>query len=152
MTNEILYDNNPHFNVCGSNHQSRFDFLETTSAFVPIKYFKISDYPKISQKRALEFVKKCFNPTDFTFVFVGDIDLDLLKSYIKTYIASISPIKTLTNQIFVRPKPLKKEFYTDDEYNTGVHMSWVIEEKYSLKLKAASKVFEKYIKLFLMSL
>ncbi|GHT62019.1 peptidase M16 [Endomicrobiia bacterium] len=145
---KTLYGSNPHFNVWGCNRTSRFDPFKPY--FHPIKFFEMSDYPKISQKTALEFVKKCFNPADFTFVFVGDVDLDLLKSFVKTYIASIAPIKTLTNQKFTRPKPSKIEIYIDKkdgskEDKSNVHMSWVIDEKYSLKLKVSSKVLTEYI-------
>ncbi|GHT36695.1 hypothetical protein AGMMS49593_02210 [Endomicrobiia bacterium] len=149
VRNELFYGNNPHFNVCGSNNQSRLDFLEATSAFVPIKYFKVTDYPKISQKTALEFVKKCFNPADFTFVFVGNIDTKVFRSYIKTYVASIAPSKALINQKFIRPQSSKWEIYMDNKFDSGVYLSWVIDEKYSPKIKVVSKVLEKYINIIL---
>ncbi|GHT43895.1 hypothetical protein AGMMS49921_12860 [Endomicrobiia bacterium] len=147
MINEILYDN-PHFNDIGSNNYSHFDFL-IPFWDIPFKYLELSDYSKINPERTLEFIKKCFNPADFTFVFVGDINIKTFKAYIKNYIASIPRSETLNNQKFTRPKPSKQKIYIDDKDETGVRMSWVIDEKYSQKLKVASKVLEAYINIVL---
>ncbi|GHT65800.1 hypothetical protein AGMMS49556_06110 [Endomicrobiia bacterium] len=147
MINKILY-NNPHFYTDDSNNYSHFDFLIPIWD-TPLIYFEMSDYSKITPKRMLKFLKKCFNPADFIFVFVGDINIETFKTYIKNYIASIPRSQTLTNQKFTRPKPSKQEIYTDDKDNTGIRMSWVIEEKYSQKLKVTSKVLEAYINLIL---
>ncbi|GHT40533.1 peptidase M16 [Endomicrobiia bacterium] len=142
--NKVLYDNNPHFNIWDSNIHSRLDFLESSSTLH--KIFEMSDYSKINPERALKFLKECFNPADFTFVFVGNIDLKMLKPHIETYIASIPLSKPLVNQKFEgRPTPSKMEIFERYDYKPGVHMLWAIEAKYSLKLKAVSKVLDHYI-------
>ncbi|GHT61830.1 hypothetical protein AGMMS49531_09210 [Endomicrobiia bacterium] len=148
MINKILY-NNPHFYTANSNNYSRSDFLILASWHEHDKYFQTSDCSKIIPERMLKFLKKCFNPADFIFVFVGEIDVEIFKTYIKNYIASIPISQTLTNQKFARPKPSKHEIYTDDKDKTGVRMSWVIEKKYSQKLKVTSKVLEAYINIIL---
>ncbi|GHT36737.1 peptidase M16 [Endomicrobiia bacterium] len=148
MYENILCDNNPNFSVHGSNNQSRFnsDPFEDWYLYGYAKYFEVNDYPKITQERTLKFLKKCFNPADFTFVFVGKIDIETFKTYIKNYIASIPRSETLVNQKFLRPKPSKQEIYKEDYKNWSyVNMYWIIDQKYSPKLKATSKIFEQYI-------
>ncbi|GHT75301.1 hypothetical protein AGMMS50222_06010 [Endomicrobiia bacterium] len=144
----FLCSNNPHFNFDGSPNQSRFnsDPFQDSHLCDYTKYFEVTDYPKITPERALNFLKKCFNPADFTFVFAGNIDTETFKIYVKKYIASIPRSEPLTNQRFTRPKPSKVEFYEEDYKNsTHVDMHWIIDQKYSPKMKATLKVFEQYI-------
>jgi zinc protease len=128
---KTIYGDSPHFN--------------------PIK---MSDFSKISKERALKFLKKCFNPSDFTFVFVGDIDIETFKPYIKTYIASIPipPLKLVDNQkndSFACPKPIKKEVYMGKGAKSDVRMFWVANEKYSQNMDAISKVLLRYVHIIL---
>ncbi|GHT70261.1 hypothetical protein AGMMS49950_04840 [Endomicrobiia bacterium] len=144
----FLCDNNPNFNVDGSNNQSRFNSDPFQDSFMCYynKYFKSTDYLNITPERVLKFLKKCFNPADFTFIFSGNIEIETFKTYVKKYIASIPRSETLTNQLFTRPKPSKLEFYEEDNKNcTHVDMHWIIDQKYSPKMKATLKVFEQYI-------
>ncbi|GHT43888.1 hypothetical protein AGMMS49921_12850 [Endomicrobiia bacterium] len=151
MINKVLY-NNPHFYPDYLNNYSHCDFLIPYPNHSYSGYAVMSDCSKITPERTIEFLKKCFNPADFTFVFVGNIDIETFKTYIKKYIASITRSETLNNQKFTRPKPSKQEIYTDNKFETGViRMSWVIDEKYSQKLKVASKVLEAYINIVLYS-
>ncbi|GHT59467.1 hypothetical protein AGMMS49531_03520 [Endomicrobiia bacterium] len=145
---DFLCDNNPNFNVDGSNNQSRFNTDPFQDSYLGCydKYFELTDYPKITPERVLKFLKKCFNPADFTFVFAGNIEIETFKTYVKKYIASIPRSETLTNQLFTRPKPSKLEFYEEDNKNcTHVDMHWIIDQKYSPKMKSTLKVFEQYI-------
>ncbi|GHT65354.1 hypothetical protein AGMMS50222_06550 [Endomicrobiia bacterium] len=145
---DFLCSNNPHFNFDGSPNQSRFnsDPFQDSHLCDYKKYFEVTDYPKITPERALNFLKKCFNPADFTFVFAGNIDTETFKIYVKKYIASIPRSAPLTNQRFTRPTPSKVEFYEEDDKNcTHVDMHWIIDQKYSPKMKATLKVFEQYI-------
>jgi zinc protease len=53
---------------------------------------EISDLDKVNESVALDFIKNSLNPKDYTFVFVGNIDIELFKEYIKTYLASIKQV------------------------------------------------------------
>jgi zinc protease len=127
---KTICGNNPHFNP-----------------------FEMSDIPKINQESALKFIKERLNPADFTFVFVGNIDVEMFKSYIKTYIASVPPLKAIDSQkndSFERPKPAKKEIRRGIDEKSRVHMSWITDEKYSQKMGAASKVLSGYIDMIIL--
>ncbi|GHT40319.1 hypothetical protein AGMMS49921_01510 [Endomicrobiia bacterium] len=87
MINKVLYDN-PDFYPDYLNNYSHCDFLIPYPGDSYVGYSEISDCSKITPERTIEFLKKCFNPADFTFVFVGDIDIETFKTYIK----NISPL------------------------------------------------------------
>jgi zinc protease len=127
---KTVYGNNPHFNP-----------LETP------------DISKINQESALKFVKERLNPADFIFVFVGNIDVEAFRSYIKTYIASIPPLKpidNLKNDSFERPKSAKRDVFKGIDEKSRVHMSWFTDEKYSQKMDAASKILSEYIDMIIL--
>lgn len=118
------------------------------------RYFtqiEISDLNKVNEDIALDFIKKSLNPKDYTFVFVGNIDIELFKEYIKTYLASIKPTKSynVINKKFSRPKPVKREYVWGNEDKSSVSLGWYVKEKYSQTLSAQTKVFEEYMRIIL---
>jgi zinc protease len=53
------------------------------------KPLELNDLPKADIDKALAFIRKAFNPADYTFVFIGNLDLHIMKEYIESYLAAI---------------------------------------------------------------
>ncbi|GHT48305.1 zinc protease [Spirochaetia bacterium] len=66
--------------------------------FMPLE---IADLEKIDTKAALEFVKQCNNPSDWLFVFSGNINSETLKPFVKTYIASLEKQKEFNDWTYI---------------------------------------------------
>jgi zinc protease len=112
---------------------------------------EISDLDKVNKDIAFDFMKKSLNPADYTFVFVGNIDIESFKEYIKTYWASIKPAQSynITNKEFSRPKPAKKEIHMGNGDKSSVSLGWYVKENYSQSLSAKTCVFEEYMNIIL---
>jgi len=54
--------------------------------FKPLEY---DDIAKVSVKDADDFLKRCINPNDYTFVFTGNVNLNVIKELSAAYIGSI---------------------------------------------------------------
>ncbi|MDR2101163.1 MAG: insulinase family protein, partial [Treponema sp.] len=64
----IIYGNNPHF-----------------------KSLEQEDLAKVDLNVVMNFARRALNPGDYTFVFAGNIDMDTLRTYTETYLASVPP-------------------------------------------------------------
>jgi hypothetical protein len=49
--------------------------------FIYFKPLEFSDFSKLNNKTAFKLVKKSLNPADYTFVFVGSLDINTFKEY-----------------------------------------------------------------------
>ncbi|MDR3071023.1 MAG: insulinase family protein [Endomicrobium sp.] len=112
------------------------------------KPFEFADISKISKNFAFDFInEKILNPADYTFVFVGSIDINVLREYVETYVASI-PAKeaksTLPQHHINRPGKIKREMYRGKE-GCCVQMDWIVDSQYSQKEKAIAMVLENYL-------
>lgn len=67
------------------------------------KLLKPEDLEKVSLDRELEiFKEQTSDPSKFTFLFVGNFDEDVLKSFIEKYIASLPVRKEITRGAFIK--------------------------------------------------
>ncbi|MCA6070345.1 MAG: insulinase family protein [Endomicrobium sp.] len=114
---------------------------------------EISDLSKVNEIAALNFIKKSLNPSDYTFVFVGNIDIKKIKPYVETYLASIPNGETWDMAIdsIIQPEVVaeKKEIYKGKENKSLVFMSWIIREKYSQELDAEASILKEYMNIIL---
>ena len=62
--------------------------------FKPLEY---DDIAKVSVKDADDFLKRCVNPSDYTFVFTGNVNLNVIKELSAAYIGSI-PVSNSMNK------------------------------------------------------
>ncbi|MDR0684567.1 MAG: insulinase family protein [Spirochaetaceae bacterium] len=83
--------------------------------FMPLT---MDDISKIDADKALDFIKKCLNPADYTFVFTGNIDRETLSTLVETYIASI-PAAADFNQWAQPYPPVKRPGKTDSVLRVG---------------------------------
>jgi zinc protease len=110
---KIMYGNNPRF--------------------MPLT---IDDLSKIDADTALDILKKCSNPADYTFVITGNIDLETMPNFVETYIASI-PAKTSFNQWTKPVPPIQRPGKTDLAIHKGKE-----SKSYVYSGRFVSKVFD----------
>jgi zinc protease len=55
--------------------------------FKPLESY---DFSKFNKNKVLKLIKNMLNPADYTFVFVGNIDVNTFREYVEIYLASIS--------------------------------------------------------------
>jgi zinc protease len=104
--------------------------------FMPLT---IDDLSKIDAGAALDFLEKCFNPADYTFVITGNIDLKTMPDFVETYIASI-PAKSSFNQWNKPVPPIQRPGKTNIIVNKGKE-----NKSYVYSGRFVSKVFDENI-------
>ena len=113
---------------------------------------ELEDLAKINPEDALRFVQRGMNPADYTFIFVGNIDIATIKAYIETYLAGIPP-KTPWNAWdavdFTRPAALDQRVYKGQEEKSYVFLGWFLEEEYTEKEGIAAAVLSEYLDILL---
>jgi zinc protease len=118
-------------------------------------YFKpleFSDIDKFNKTTALKLIKKLLNPQDYTFVFVGSIDVDTFKEYVETYLASIPSVKeksTLPQHKVSRPGEIKHYIYKGKEEFSSIRLKWIVDAQYSQKEDAIANVLREYLDIVL---
>jgi zinc protease len=126
---KIIYNNNPYY-----------------------KDLEVSDIAKVNKKKVLKLLKKYLNPADYTFVFVGKIDVNTFKEYVETYLASIPAGKEKStfpedNAVpyggQIKCKIYKCKIYTGfDNYTT---MCFIIRKRYLQNNEIVGKVLGEYL-------
>ncbi len=96
----------------------------------------IEMYDKINLQRAYDIYKERFgDATGFTFIFVGKLDMNVLKGLCETYLASLPASGEATNfrDIGLRPVKgvVKKEVYRGKEAKSFISMQFTGEATYS---------------------
>jgi zinc protease len=120
-TNLIYQDDDPQsvfsreLNKTINNNHPRFKPLEA------------GDMDKVSVEQALEFIKNCVNPGDYTFVFTGNLDYGEIKEFSAQYIASIpntGAMNAWTDPGIKRPKKTEKIIYKGKDDKCMVYLAW----------------------------
>jgi zinc protease len=118
-------------------------------------YFKLlefSDIAKFNKSAALKLVKKSLNPADYTFVFVGNIDVNAFREYVETYLASIPANKernSLPHHKVNRPGETKHSVYKGKEEFSSIRLKWIISEQYCQKEESVAEVLSQYLNIVL---
>ncbi|MDR3343313.1 MAG: insulinase family protein [Treponema sp.] len=122
---KIVYGNNPRF-----------------------KPLELADLSRVSRGEALAFIQQAHNPADYTFVFTGNLDIQALRSYIETYLASIprgQTWNTWADPHIIRPGKTTKNVYKGKEAQSLVFMGWFEAMDYSEPDGAAAAVLQEYL-------
>ena len=93
------------------------------------KPLEAADMDKVSPQQALEFIKRCVNPGDYTFVFTGNFDINEMRRLSAGYIASIpdaAQMNTWTDPGVSRPKDVKKIIYKGKDERSMVFLGWFV--------------------------
>jgi zinc protease len=106
------------------------------------------DLEKVNITDAMAVIRKSLNPADYTFVLVGNLDMEYLRSYTETYLASIprgEPWNTWADIQIVRPGKLEKVIYKGQENKSLVIMDWIVPEEFSESGEAVAAVLSEYL-------
>ncbi|MDR1955754.1 MAG: insulinase family protein [Treponema sp.] len=102
----------------------------------------------VNQDDALSFIQDGLTPGDYTFVFTGNLDLTALRTYTKTYLASIPRGKswnTWADPHIIRPGKTEKVLYKGKEAQSMVYLGRYIPFPYTEEDAAAVAVLEEYL-------
>ena len=91
------------------------------------KPLEAGDMDKVSLEQAFEFIKKCINPGDYTFVFTGNFDINEMRELSARYIASIpnaAPMNTWRNPGITRPEKAERIIYKGKDERGMVYLAW----------------------------
>ena len=118
-------------------------------------YFKpleLADLEKVNTGEAMDFINRALNPADYFFVFTGNLDLPVLRSYVETYLASVPPRESWdawTDPGIVRPQKVDQRVYKGKEERGLVFMGWFEPTAYTESLGAAASVLTGYLDIVL---
>jgi zinc protease len=145
------------------NAYFRREINRTISGNPLLHPLELSDLEKVNMDEALAFIRRCFNPADYTFVFTGNLDIPLLRSLAETYLASINGSGPVTGSAAVafnewaqidpkRPPDTKKELRKGREERSAVYISWYPKsasrpEPYSEEKSAAISALNGYLEI-----
>jgi zinc protease len=94
--------------------------------FKPLEY---NDIAKVSIKDADDFFKQCINPGDYTFVFTGNVNLNVIRELSAAYIGSIPVSKSMNkwnNPGLKIPAEGRRTIYKGKDDKSMVYLSWIV--------------------------
>jgi zinc protease len=126
--------------------------LSGNSRFHPIE---IEQLDKVNLDKAMQFILACSNPSDYTFVFVGNINIDVMRSLSETYLASIPPrpesFNEWNNVDYMRPRSVvKKDVRKGMEKKSSVYLAWFTPDTYTQEADAVTGVLSEYLRIVLL--
>jgi zinc protease len=86
-----------------------------------------ADMDRVSVSAAFDFLSRCINPGDYTFVFSGNINPDVMRELSSMYIASIpnaSSMNNWTNPGIIRPQQGRRTIYRGVDERSIVYLAW----------------------------
>jgi zinc protease len=100
----------------------------------------------------MAFVRRSLNPGDYTFVFTGNLDIEAIRNYTETYLASVprgQAWNTWTDPNINRPGQVEKKIYKGKEEKSLVFMAWSRPETYSEYGAATAELLTEYLDILL---
>ncbi|MDR2784357.1 MAG: insulinase family protein, partial [Treponema sp.] len=117
--------------------------------FAPMQ---IEDLEKADIAAARSFLARALNPADYTFVFTGNLDLAVLRSYAETYLASIPPGESWNSFSDVkinRPQKNLKTIYKGREEKSIVFQGWFMPASFNVADSIKASVLSEYLDIIL---
>ena len=117
-----------------------------------LKPMEYADLEKADIDSAFAFASRAMNPSDYTFVFAGNIDTGVMRDLVETYIASIPRSESWNEWVdpkFVRPGKIDKAVYKGKEDKSWVFLGWYADHAYSSELSAIADVLGGYLDIVL---
>ncbi|MCL2600952.1 MAG: insulinase family protein, partial [Treponema sp.] len=150
---EVLMDMyRNHLALRGENPQNVFSDAITrvlTGDHPRLRPLELADLPRADMDAALAFLRRGFNPADFTFVFVGNLTPELMRGYVETYIASIPPAgetwNVWTDLGIVRPGRVEEHVFAGLEEQSTVRMAWHAPAVFGEQLSITAQVLNEYL-------
>jgi zinc protease len=112
------------------------------------KPLELSDLENVDISKALNFIRRGLNPADYTFIFMGNLDLAKMRPLVESYLASVptgNTWNTWVNPRVVRPGKLEKQIFKGREEQSLVYMSWYAKEAWTEELSVTASVLSGYL-------
>ena len=115
--------------------------------FYPLE---LADLEKVNIDDALDFVRSCLNPGDYTFVIAGNLDMPQIRTLVETYLASIPASQPFNNWADIDPQrpanpDTEKDVKKGKEERSAVYVSWFLPQQYSEEKAAAVSILNEYL-------
>jgi zinc protease len=113
---------------------------------------RLEDLEKADIAATRSFLARALNPADYTFVFTGNLDMDILRSYAETYLASIPPGESWNSFSDVkinRPQKILKTIYKGKEEKTIVFQGWFMPATFNVTDSIKASVLSEYLDIVL---
>jgi len=121
----------------------------TTGDHPRYRQLELADLPHADIDTALAFLRRGFNPADFTFVFVGNLTPQMMRNYVETYLASIprgeGEWNTWTDLNVVRPGNVEHNVFAGMEEQSTVRLAWYVPAAFSEQLNISTWVLQTYL-------
>ncbi|MDR0389364.1 MAG: insulinase family protein [Spirochaetaceae bacterium] len=107
-----------------------------------------ADLDAVSLDAVKNFIVRALEPSGYTFVFTGNVDIDALKSYTETYLASIPggrPWQQREDPEIKRPGKTEKLLYKGLEEQSAAFLVWFTPMEYQDSGMAAARVLSEYM-------
>jgi len=119
--------------------------------FKPLEY---GDMDKVSVMIAFEYILKCVNPADYTFIFTGNFNVKEIMEFSSQYIASIPnslSMNTWTDPKITRPGKIEKNIYKGKDEKCAVYLTWFSagDKDFSEERNQTSAVLTEYLDILL---
>jgi zinc protease len=124
------------------------EFVKTIYGNRRFHLMDLEGLASVNVEDAASFIAACSNPSDYTFVFTGNIDIDRFRELAETYLASIPegpPFNQWADADLGRPGAVRKEVYKGKEARSIVYLGWFIPVEFSEKASAAASVLNEYM-------
>ncbi|MDR1419501.1 MAG: insulinase family protein [Treponema sp.] len=112
------------------------------------KPLELADLSQVDPEKALAFLRRTLNPADYTFVFVGNLDMETMRRCAETYIASI-PRGEVFNEWkdpqVVRPGKTGRKIYRGKEDRSLVYLGWFKGVPWSEEKSVTAQILTEYL-------
>ena len=91
------------------------------------KPLELEDMDKVSVEQARAFLNRCINPSDYTFIFTGNINIDEIRDLLAVYLSSIPNAPSMNmwiDQGISRPAEGRRTIYRGQDERCMVYISW----------------------------
>jgi zinc protease len=126
---KIIYNNNPYF-----------------------AQLEEKDIDAFNIDTARKFVERSLNPADWTFVFIGNIDIENMRPLVETYIASIpqgGAFNTFANIPVDYAETIDKTFYKGKENKSAVYLAHIGKRAYNFQENMTAELLTEYLDILL---
>jgi len=115
---------------------------------------ELEDLEKVSIQQASDFLNRCLNIADYTFVFTGNVDIDTLRELSAVYIASIAgntSMNSWTDLKIARPAEGRKIYNKGIDQRSTVYLGWFSKasDEFNEKRNQTAAVLSEYLDIIL---
>jgi zinc protease len=132
--------------------QELIKILYNNNAF--FKPLELDDISKVSVQDADDFLRRCVNPADYTFVFTGNLNPDIIREFAALYIGSIPVSQSMNrwnNPGITRPSEGRRTTNKGKDDRSIVYLKWFARgpADFSEQRNQTAAVLSEYLEILL---